>query len=920
MADWHHLYTTEVLKRLGTDEAHGLTQQMVKQRIAENGLNELVERPPKSPWVILWEQLTDTMVLVLIVAAGVSAFLQDFKEAIAILAIVIFSALLGFTQEYRAVQAFASLRKLAVPKVRVYRDDSWVQIFARDLVSGDIVQLEAGNQVAADCRLLEVADLRVLEAAFTGESEPVDKSVEAIPSDLDLVLSDRTNMVYKGTVVTYGRGKAVVTETGMNTELGKLTDQIQSVQPEITPLQRRLNELGKQLAIAAFLLVVVIFVLGVLRGGSLEDMLLTAVSLAVAVIPESLAAVVTIALALGAQRMLKRNALIRKLTAVETLGSVTVICSDKTGTLTQNVMTVTVLNVAGQRIDLMESLMRSGMPRLGSQLLSLEMDGEGGLPLQSTTRLLLTACALCNDVLLPDSKNLNLAHLLGDPTEVALVVAATQLGLHKPELEPMLPRVDEVPFDSDRKRMTTIHHVAETPLQWRQETGLDALEDSPYVAFTKGGIGSLLEISTKVWLHDRVEPLTPELRDRIRSNNDELAQAGNRVLAFAMRSLHDLNIPAEEDLTFIGLIGMMDPPRPEVKLAIETCLEAGIRPIMITGDQALTARHIAQELGISLHEQVLTGRELNQLDLDELKDQVEIVSVYARVAPDQKLKIVQALQERGQIVAMTGDGVNDAPALKKADIGVAMGITGTDVAKDAADVVLLDDNFATIVAAVEQGRVIFDNIRKFIKYSMTGNASSLWLMMLAPLLAMPLPLLPLQILWINLLADGLLSLALSFEPAERNTMRRPPFPPNASIFNREMVRDIVWVGMLLGVTILALGFIYWDREEANWQTIIFSTLAFSRMSLALAMRSQRDSLFRIGILTNLPMLGAVLLTFVLQLSVIYLPWFHDFFATRPMTGEEIWVSLGVSTIGFWAVEIEKLLLYRRPKPKALSRN
>jgi Ca2+-transporting ATPase len=906
MTEWHHLDTATVLQRLDSNEETGLDSAEAQRRLEQDGPNELVERPTKSPWLILWEQVTDTMVVVLLVAAIASAFLGDYKEAIAIMAIVIFSTLLGFFQEYRAVQAFAALRRMAVPVVKVLRGGDWQPLSARELVRGDIVQLEAGNQVPADGRMLESADMRVLEAAFTGESEPIDKSTDPISPEVEPGLADRYNMVYRGTVVTYGRGRAVVTATGMSTELGKLADQLQTVQPEMTPLQRRLDQLGKQLAVAAFVLVAIIFGLGVLRGGDLEDMLLTGVSLAVAVIPESMAAVVTIALALGSQQMLRRNALVRKLNAVETLGSVTVICSDKTGTLTQNLMTVTVLDVAGQRIHLTESLMRSGVPVVESP--SSDEKLRDDLAPKQGMRMLLTAASLCTDVLLPTTAILRESSTpLGDPTEIALVVAATRLGLHKPTLERFLRRVGEVPFDSDRKRMTTVHDFREIAPEILEETGLASLATAPYIAFTKGGVASLLEVSTHVWVDNRIEPMDESWRSEIRENNHDLARMGNRVLGVALR-LAD-SIPEalkEENLMFVGVMGMMDPPRPEVKPAIETCLRAGIRPVMITGDQVLTAQHIAQELGIAhYNDEVLTGKQLTRLFAKQLEEQVDAISVYARVAPDQKLKIVQALQNRGHLVAMTGDGVNDAPALKKADIGVAMGITGTDVAKDAADVVLLDDNFATIVAAIEQGRVIFDNIRKFIRYSMTGNASSLWLMMLAPLLLMPLPLWPLQILWINLLADGLLSLALSFEPAERNTMDRPPYPPNASIFNREIVRDIVWVGLLIGLSILLLGYGYWRNEDLHWQTMVFATLAFSRMSLALAMRSQRDPLIHMGLLTNPQMLAAVVVTFGLQLAVLYIPWLQNFFRTFPLTGPELLISLAISTVGFWAVEAKK---------------
>ena len=911
--EWYYLDTAEILEHLQTNQVEGLPYQEVKNRLLQYGPNELEERPPKSPWLMLWEQLTDTMILVLLTAALVSLALKDYKEAVAILVIVIFSTSLGFIQEYRALQSFATLKKLAAPQVRVRRQGNWQQLSSRELVPGDLVQLEAGNQVPADCRILESCDLRILEAAFTGESEPVDKISRPIPRHLEPVLAERYNMAYKGTLITYGRGKGIVTATGMETELGKLAGQLQAVAPQLTPLQRRLNQLGKQLAIAVLGLVVLLFAIGLWRGEDFKEMLLTSVSLAVAVIPESLAAIVTIALALGSQRMLQRRALVRQLNAVETLGSVTTICSDKTGTLTQNQMTVTILNVARQRLDIEEALTKSGLPLCTS--LPSDAALQECLALQPAMELLLVAIALCNDVLVPDTDMANIANFLGDPTEVALVVAANRLGLEKPQLEQSLPRVGEIPFDSERKRMTTLHRQG--PAQGHRPYGQLAFlpnndSTSPHIAFTKGGVNSLLEVCCQVWRSDCAQPLDKARRKQILDINQELAQDGHRVLGVAFRLWDGLpSTLREENLIFLGIVAMMDPPRPEVKAAIDTCLQAGIRPVMITGDQALTARHVARELGIPHGDRVLGGKELARLSLEELADQADSIAVYARVSPAQKLTIVEALQNRGEIVAMTGDGVNDAPALKQANIGVAMGITGTDVAKEAADIVLLDDNFATIVAAVEQGRTIFDNIRKFIKYSMTGNASSLWVMVLAPLLSMPLPLFPLQILWINLLADGLLSLALSFEPAERDTMRRPPYPPNAPIFSRDVVRGIVWVGLLLGLAIVALGYYFWSEGRTNWQVMIFSSLTFSRMSLALAMRSQRDSIFTLRLLRNKPMLAAVWLTFLLQVAVIYTPWLQEIFATMSLSGTDLLLCLAVSTAGFWGVELEKWLRFAK---------
>ncbi|UZQ55582.1 cation-translocating P-type ATPase [Trichothermofontia sichuanensis B231] len=934
MNTWYQLEAAAVLNQLGTNANTGLSGTEASQRLLQYGKNELQEHPPKSPWLMLWEQFTATTVLVLIVAAVISALLGDFQDTAAIMAIVIFNGLLGFTQEYKAGKDFAALKKMAVPKARVWRDSEWQEVVASELVPGDIIQLEDGDQVPADARLLECINLRTQEAAFTGESESVEKSVATLTGD-SLPLGDRHNMVFMGTIVTYGRGRAVVTETGMNTELGKIADSLQSVEPEATPLQRRLDQLGRRLALMALALVAVIFGFGIMRGEDLEAMFLTAVSLAVAIIPEGLPAVVTIALALGARRMLKRKALIRKLPAVETLGSVTTICSDKTGTLTENRMTVTILSLAGQRVDLRETFAEITSRLDGNK--SIFQPGEG-TQLPEPMALTLVGCALCNNALVPDdADDTDLAtenradsevpKAIGDPTEIALVVAADRLGLDKEELEELLPRQAEAPFDSDRKRMTTIHRVEQDGEQWKCDNPssrllprLSSLLQTPYLAFTKGSVDGLLQICTQVWIDDRTEPLTPDWDAQIRDHNDRLASSGTRVLGVAFRPVATLpllgqEVTLERDLIFVGLVGMLDPARPEAKTAVQTCHRAGIRTVMITGDHPLMARHIAEELEISQNGCYLTGVDLDKLSLEELAQQVEAVSVYARVSPQQKLAIVEALQSRGHIVAMTGDGVNDAPALSKADIGVAMGITGTDVAKEAADMVLLNDNFATIVAAVEEGRVIYDNIRKFIRYNLTGNTSGVVIMLFSPLLAMPLPLRPTQILWINLLADGLLALALSVEPAESNVMRRPPYPPNESVFSRGVGRDIIWVGSLMGLIFLFAGdyFFGTGAEWVHWQVMVFSTLAFSRISLALAMRSEHDFVFSQGFFANKPMLAAVVLTFALQMLVIYVPWLQGMFSTQGLSAQELLICLALSTVGFWAVEAQKLFFRWRPQ-------
>jgi Ca2+-transporting ATPase len=911
---WHTSEAAEVLRALGTDAASGLSNEEAARRLEERGTNELEDRGTRSPWAILWEQFTSTMIVILIVAALASALLGDYEDAIAIAIIVVLNAALGFGQEYRAERAMAALQHLSAPRVKVRREDRVREISARELVPGDVVLLEAGNLVPADGRLLDAANLRVQEAALTGESEPVEKYPATLEEE-DTPLGERADMVYSSTVVAIGRGLFVVTETGMATELGKIASMIQTTDREQTPLQRRLNQVGKVLALAALVIVGVVFALGLLRGEDLEVMFLTAVSLAVAAVPEGLPAVVTIALALGAHRMFRRRALIRKLPAVETLGSVTVICSDKTGTLTQNRMTVTVLDVADHTVELGEVRLTDSKP-----------GPDGGTPLSigddPTLALLLAGSALCNDALLEDHEEDEFG-AVGDPTEGALVVAAAREGLKKPEIEVALPRVGEVPFDSGRKRMTTVHEVVSDSENLEAlNPVLNAEQGSvSYIAFTKGAVDSLLEISSEVWTGDgQVESLTEGWRERISTANERLAGDGIRVLGVGLRRLHSFDgycERQERNLTFLGIVGMIDPPRSEAKDAVEICKRAGIRPVMITGDHPLTARHIATELGIAEDNRILTERDLASLPGEDLVDLVEEVPVYARVSPEHKLDIVEALQEKGHIVAMTGDGVNDAPALKKADIGVAMGITGTDVSKEAADMVLTDDNFATIVAAVEQGRVIYDNIRKFIKYLLTSNSAEILVMLVGPFLGLGLPLLPLQILWINLVTDGPPALALSAEPAERGIMRRPPRPSRESVFARGLGRHVVWVGVLMALVSLATGLWYSQIAPEIWQTMVFTTLTLSQLSHVMAIRSGDESLFRVGLLSNKPLLGAVALTFVLQLLAIYTPFFQRFLETEALPLAHLAIAVALSTIIFWAVEVEKWLGRRKASREEL---
>jgi len=699
---------------------------------------------------------------------------------------------------------------------------------------------------------------------------------------------------------------AVVVETGMRTELGRIAELIQSVKNEQTPLQKRMAQLGRSLAFASLGIVAVVFLLGILRGEDFSEMFITSIAMAVAAIPEGLPAVVTISLALGAQRMLRRHALIRKLPAVETLGSVTTICSDKTGTLTENRMTVTVLDVLGetQQVD---AMFENGLPVLDAEFRPSER------PPVRSLGLLLKAVALVNDAALQEAfSEDDCCRAVGDPTEGALLIAAAKAGLWKNDLDKRWPRVAEAPFTSERKRMTTVHRVnipADDPsdVPWRE---------SPYVAFCKGAVDEMLTITTAVWSGDQAVPLDDALRKRITAANNELAESGQRVLGVAFRPLEALPSEVNEgsletQMTFIGLAAMIDPPRPEVEAAVDICQAAGIRPVMITGDHPLTAMRIARDLGITGDDgKILTGQELARMTSADLESVVESVSVYARVSPEHKLKIVEALQKLGHIVAMTGDGVNDAPALRRSDIGVAMGITGTDVSKEAADMVLLDDNFATIVRSVAEGRTIYDNIRKFIRYTMTSNVGEIIVMLAAPFFGMPLPLTAIQILWVNLVTDGLPGLALGVEPPEKDTMKRPPHPPGESIFARGLGFDILWVGPFMGLVSLGIGLWGYLTGNPYWATMVFTTLTLSQMGNALAIRSSRDSLFSIGLFSNKLMLGAVLLTLILQLLITYWVPAQNLFGTRPLPLPELAISLAASTLVFWAVEIEKWIRRR----------
>ncbi|MBN1962843.1 MAG: cation-translocating P-type ATPase [Deltaproteobacteria bacterium] len=913
---WTQLTIANAAATLQSNLKNGISSNQASERQKHYGLNTLQEKGNKSPLRVILDQFANTLVIVLIIAAVISAVAGSLKDAIAIVAIVTLNAVLGFIQEIRAERAIAALRQLAIPKTRVRRDGIVVEISSSELVPGDIVLLEAGNLVPADGRIIESASMRIAEAMLTGESEPIEKQTETIPGKNALALGDQVNMAFMGTSVTFGRGQILVTATGMNTELGKVANLIQNVGQVITPLQHRLNRLGRILAIAAFCVVAVIFIFGLLFGHDWKLMFMTAVSMAVAVIPEGLPAVVTIALALGAQRMLHRNALIRRLPAVETLGSVSVICSDKTGTLTENRMKVSVLDLAGHRIDISEELKHRQPITIANKKTSTLINDEPSLA------LLLMSGSLCNDATLQiDRGRPGHYRAVGDPTEGALVIAAAHFNLLRDQLDLDFPRINEAPFDSERKRMSTMHSIV-NPSAWFSTNTLN--HNSKFVVFTKGAVDSLLTVCSHVLYENQVVHLDDAWRNKITATNNELARDGIRVLGIAYRLAaneeSDKKLTAtqlERNLIFIGLVGMLDPPRSEVKQAVATCQSAGIRPVMITGDHPVTARRIAADLNILGTGQVITGPELLGISPAQLDKLVNQVSVYARVAPEQKLRIVEALQRQGHVVAMTGDGVNDAPALRRADIGVAMGITGTDVAKEAAAMVLVDDNFATIVAAVEEGRSINDNIRRFLKFSLAGNLAKLLLVFVGPLLGMPLPLTPFQILWLNLVTDGVLGLGIGVEPSEPDVMQRKPQKSSEGILAHGLGIQIIWQGLLMGIVSIAVGWWAFSTKQPQWQTLVLTTVVLLQIFQAHASRSSQQSVFKQNPFSNKPLLGATLLLIILQAAVIYISPLHNIFATLSMSAKQVGISFLAGLVVLIVVEIFKSLInYRKIKKKS----
>jgi len=855
---WHTLQGSAALGQLGSSVATGLAGADVESRRAQHGANAIRGASRRRWFWMLLDQFRDFMILVLLAAAVLAGLTGDLEDVIVIVAIVFMNAVIGFVQEYRAEAAIEALRSLAAPTASVRRDGRVLTVAAAELVPGDIVLLEAGRIVPADLRLIDCAALSVQEAVLTGESQPVEKQTAAL-EDADLAVADRVNMAWKGTTVATGRATGLVVATGMETELGRIAELLGAAEAGHTPLQLRLAAFGKRLSLAVIGICALLFAAGMLRGEPLMLMLLTAVSLAVAAIPEALPAVVTIALAIGARRMVRRNALVRRLPAVETLGSVTAICSDKTGTLTQNRMQVRAWYVAGQDHDRPPEQMDACWRRL-AEALAVSNDVEEGA----------------------DGP-------VGDPTEVALYETAAMIGDSKSAALKRLRRVGELPFDSARQFMATMHV---------EPTG-------DRVVFVKGSPEAVLARCTPGSV-DTGEVLEAASR---------LASTGRRVLALAVRERAPAPACGDamaQGLALLGLVGLEDAPRPEAFEAVATCKAAGIRAVMITGDHPATARSIANELGmLPAGGRVITGRELATMDAADLEQALAGPVAFARVTPEHKVRIVEAFRNRGEFVAMTGDGVNDAPALKLADIGVAMGRSGTDVAREAADMVLLDDNFATIVTAVREGRRMYDNVRKFVRFAMAGNAAEILTILLAPFLGLPLPLLPIHILWVNLITDGLPGLALAAEPPERGVMQRPPRKPGESLFAGGLWQHLLWVGALIaGLALLGQAWSLGNGSE-GWQTIVFTTLVLAQLFHVLAIRSERESLASLGLASNRALALVVAGSVLVQLAIVYTPFGHRWFNTVALSGIELLACFAAAGVVFLAVEAEKALVRRR---------
>lgn len=900
---FHTLVVDEVAQRLGADPYLGLTSAEAVGRRGRHGFNELRERPPPPVWLRFVAQFNELVIWILLAAAIISALLGEWTDALAILAIVVLNGILGFIQEQRAESALAALRKLSAPLARVIRDGVPQVIPARELVPGDRIELEGGDHIPADARLIESFSLRVQEAALTGESAPEEKEADSALL-VDTPLADRRNMVFMGTIAAAGKGSALVTATGMHTELGRIAGMLERAEPEPTPLQKSLAQLGRVLAIACLAVVALVFVLELLEGGDFLEVFLFSVSLAVAAVPEGLPAVVTIALALGLQRMIRRNALIRKLPSVETLGSVTVICSDKTGTLTRNEMTVREVYASGRTFEVTGG---GYLPR-GDFLL---VGGPGEVSTDSRTdpdlmRALLVGVRCNGASVTPRGKGNDDWQVIGDPTEGALLVAGLKAGIQASRRDH--PVLLEIPFESERKAMSVVVREAADQL----------------FLFTKGAPEVILARCVAEQRNGAIVPLNAQRRQEILERNSAMAGRALRVLALAYRALSEVEAAGrveESALVFAGLVGMIDPPREEVKESVQRCHEAGIRPVMITGDHPATALAIARELGIArAGDQCVTGQQLDAWTDDELAQRrVATISVYARVTAEHKLRIVRAWKKNDQVVAMTGDGVNDAPAIKAADIGIAMGVSGTDVTREASAMVLTDDNFVSIVSAVEEGRGIFDNIRKVLYYLLSCNCGEILLVLSVALLGWPAPLLPVQLLWINLVTDGLPALALALEPPEPGIMQRRPRPPGETILSWRGGLRILFQGALVGlVALVAFAVIYRGDPDnlPHARTTAFCVLVYTELLRALSARSLHFPVLRLGLFTNPHLLGAIAVSALLQMSVVTMPFARPAFETVEHFASEWLLLFGLAFTPFVSIELAKLVVRASPQRQA----
>lgn len=876
LSQWYTKHQSEVSKELETDVLKGLSSKEAKERLVKYGPNQFEEGEKASIWKMLWTQINSLLIWILLGAAIISAIVGEVTDAIIILLVVVLNAIIGVVQESKAEKALEELKKMSTPKAVVRRDGEIVEIASEEVVPGDLVMIDAGRSIPADLRLIETANLQIEESALTGESVPVDKDADFI-ADQEVPLGDQVNMAFMSTLSTYGRGIGVVTSTGMNTEIGKIAKMLGQQEKELTPMQRKLDQLGKILGILALGICAIIFAVGFLQGRDVLDMFLMSISLAVAAIPEGMVAIVTIVLAIGMQVMSRKNAIVRKLPAVETLGSVSVICSDKTGTLTQNKMTVTKVFADGKIQDLK----------------TIEYD-------QGIISPFMSGMVLCSDA----------TETAGDPTEIALILAGKQVGITKGKVENQYPRVFELPFDSDRKMMTTVHKNGEL-----------------YFSVTKGALESLLPLLTSIHQDGEVRPISDQDKATIAKASEEMSDQALRVLAVAKREVvtkEEFNKELEGQLTFLGLVGMIDPPREEVKQSIADCKLAGIRTVMITGDHQKTALAIAKELGIASDlSQTMTGQELDEISDKGLQQRVKKVRVFARVSPEHKVRIVKALKANGHIASMTGDGVNDAPSLKQADVGVAMGITGTDVAKGASDIVLTDDNFSTIVSAVEQGRNIFQNIKKAILFLLSCNFGEITALFIGILLGLPAPLTAVQILWVNLITDTLPAIALGMDPDDKDVMKLKPRNPKESILHGSYTYTIL-NGVLIGLltlfafieglkiytgagSIFSIDYASISEDALNHaQAMAFITLSFSQLMHSLNLRSSNKSIFQIGLFTNKYLIGAILIGIAIQVLLVYVPFLSEVFNIHYLTAGDLLFLLGVSLVPIVVNELVKL--------------